>query len=76
MKSISLRNVPNDIYQGLQAMAKANRRSLQEQIKHLLETEVKLINGSTVSKAAEWRKRLKDRTHTDTLQFIREDRDR
>ena len=76
MKSISLRNVSDEIYERLQAMAKANRRSLQEQIKHLLEKEVKLINGSTVAKAAKWRKRLKDRTHTNTVQLTREDRNR
>ena len=74
MKSISIRNLPDDVYASLQAMAKANRRSLQEQIKHLLEKEVKLVNGSSLVKAAEWRKRLKGRSHSDTVRLIREDR--
>ena len=76
MKSISIRNLPDDIYVSLQAMAKANRRSLQEQIKLLLEKEVKLLNGSNLAKAAEWRKRLKGRNHSDTVRLIREDRSR
>ena len=76
MKSISLRNVPEEIYECLQSMAKANRRSLQEQIKYLLEKEVKLLNGSSVARAAKWRNRLSGRTHTDTVQLVREDRSR
>ena len=76
MKSISLRNVSDEIYESLQSMARANRRSLQEQIKHLLEKEVKLINGSSVARAAKWRNRLSGRAHTDTVQLVREDRNR
>ena len=33
MKAISIRNVAEDVYAGLQKIAKTNRRSLQEQIK-------------------------------------------
>jgi len=36
MKAISIRNVPDHIYEELQNMAKTNRRSLQEQIKLIL----------------------------------------
>jgi len=52
MKSLSIRNLSDDTYAPLQFLAKANRRSLQEQIKWLLEQEVALIKGS--SKAQPW----------------------
>jgi len=76
MRSISLRNVPDDVYLALQAMAKANRRSLQEQIKHLLEQEVRIRRGSSLAAARRWRRRLERRTHTDSVTLVREDRER
>ena len=76
MKSISVRNVPDEVYVGLQVMAKTNRRSLQEQIKLILEREVKLTKGSFVTNAIAWRKRLQDRKFTDTVVAVREDRER
>jgi plasmid stability protein len=76
MKAISIRNVPDKIYAGLQAMAKKNRRSLQEQIKLILEKEVKLSNRSFLADAAEWRKRLEGRRLSDTVKSVREDRER
>lgn len=76
MRSISLRNIPDEVYGALQTMAKANRRSLQEQIKWVLEKEVNLLKGSALSKASAWRKRLTDRDLSDTVAQIREDRKR
>jgi plasmid stability protein len=46
MKSLSIRNLSEETYAHLQFLAKANRRSLQEQIKLLLEQEVALIKGA------------------------------
>lgn len=76
MKSISIRNVPDHIYTSLQVLAKNNRRSLQEQIKFMLEQEIKIANRSFLTSAAEWRKRLKSRSLNDTVTMIREDRER
>jgi len=76
MKAISIRNVPDHIYAGLQIMAKANRRSLQEQIKVILEQEIKLSNRSFVAGAAQWRKRLQERNLSDTVKTVRKDRQR
>lgn len=76
MKAISIRNVPDDLYAGLQAMAKENRRSLQEQVKLILEREVKLARRSFLTEAAEWRSRLQNRNLTDTVKSVREDRER
>ena len=76
MKAISIRNIPDHLYTGLQAMAKKNRRSLQEQVKLILEQEVKLANRSFLADAAEWRERLEGRRLNDTVKSVREDRKR
>ena len=76
MKAISIRNVPDDVYTALQEMAKKNRRSLQEQVKFILERELKLNNRSFLADAAEWRKLLKGRKLKDTEKMVREDRER
>ncbi len=76
MKAISIRNVPDHIYEGLQAMAKINRRSLQEQVKLIFEQEVKLANKSFLTSAAKWRKQLQGRGPSDTVKMIRKDRKR
>jgi plasmid stability protein len=76
MKSLSIRNLSDDTYAHLQFLAKANRRSLQEQIKWLLEQEVSLIKGSSIAKADQWRQRLGNRPLGDTVASVREDRGR
>jgi len=76
MKSVSIRNVPDAVYTALQEMARANRRSLQEQIKFILEQEAGLVKGSSLAAAANWRKRFKGRKFTDTVKMIQQDRKR
>ena len=76
MRAISLRNVPDQVYAVLQDMARANRRSLQEQVKFILEQEVKLVQGTPTSRAKAWRNKLKDRELTDIPGLVREDRRR
>lgn len=76
MKAISLRSVPENVYSALQVMAKKNRRSLQEQIKLILEQEVELANRSFMAGAIQWRKRLKGRGLSDTVKTVRQDRER
>ena len=76
MKSISIRNVPEKVYVSLQSLAKANRRSLQEQIKLMLEQEVKLNKRSFLAEAEQWRKRLDGRKLNDTVKMVRRDRER
>ena len=76
MKAISVRNVPDHIYSALQIIAKKNRRSLQEQIKLIIEQEVELGNRSFLAAAADWRKRLSGRDLSDTVKTVRKDRER
>lgn len=76
MKAISIRNVPEDVYARLQEMAKKNRRSLQEQIKLILEREVTLNKRSFLADAVDWRKRFQGRRFKDTVKEVRRDRQR
>ncbi len=76
MKAISIRNVPDEVYTALATMAKNNRRSLQEQVKYLLEKETQLLKESSILKARTWRKRLANRSLKDIVKMIREDRSR
>ena len=76
MRAISIRNIPDDVYAGLQAMANTNRRSLQEQVKLILEQEVKLTRRSFLADAADWRKNLQGREFNDTVKEVRKDRQR
>ncbi len=76
MKAISVRNVSDDVYLALQEMAEKNRRSLQEQVKLVLEREVRIVQGASLVKAGEWRKKLQGRRFPDVVEMIREDRSR
>ena len=76
MKALSIRNVPDHLYTGLQALAKKNRRSLQGQIKLILEQEIQLANRSFLAVAAQWRKQLQGRSLSDTVGSVRKDRER
>jgi len=76
MKALSLRNIPDDVYEELRRMARENRRSLQEQVRYLLEREVRLVRESPASRAVSWRKKLAGRRFSDTVTQIRRDRNR
>ncbi|HEC16278.1 MAG TPA: Arc family DNA-binding protein [Sedimenticola sp.] len=76
MRSLSVRNLPDSVYEGIKRMAEANHRSMQEQIRHLLEQEVRLAANSPLSAAGEWRARLASRNLADTVNDVREDRRR
>jgi plasmid stability protein len=76
LKAISIRNVPDNVYSALQEIARANHRSLQEQIKWILEQQVRLVEGSPVATAVNWRKRFKGRKWTDTVEMVQQDRER
>lgn len=74
VKSISLRNVPDNVYSALQEMARANRRSLHKQVKYILELEVDLVKASPLTAATNWRNRFKGRKFTNTVKMVRQDR--
>ena len=61
MKTLTIRDVDERVYLRLQEMAKINHRSLQAQVKLILEREVQLTQGSHVHKVQQWRQHLADR---------------
>jgi plasmid stability protein len=79
MKALNIRNIPDETYAALQEMARENHRSLQEQIRWLLEREVRMTSRHRAGliEAREWRRKLRDRpAQQDVVDMVREDRER
>lgn len=74
MKAINIRNLPDDVYDALKAMAAANHRSMQEQVRCIIERETKLAASPGLAAARTWRARLAGRTLGDTVADVRQDR--
>lgn len=77
MKTMTIRNVPDDVYEALVEVAKKEHRSLQEQVRVTLENDMALRRGSVCEQALEYRTRLENRPCVTTVvEAVREDRDR
>ena len=76
MKVLTIREVPDDVYEELRRQAKANHRSLQEQMRMTLIKEAKIRGGSTLERARRWRKRLQRRDLGDAVEDIRQAREK
>ena len=76
MKVITIRNVPDDLYRVITRIAKRNRRSIQQQVLTIIERVRILDNESPVEKAMEIRKRFSGRKLGNTVEEIREERNR
>lgn len=76
MKTLTIRTVPDEVYETLKSLANANRRSLQEQVIEVLERETELVRGARSVKARRWRERLAGRKWGDLVADIRSERQR
>jgi len=76
MRSISIRNIPDPVYDSLKNIASKSRRSLQEQVVFILERETQLASGSFLSNALELRKSLTGRNFKNAADEVRLDRQR
>jgi len=76
MKALSIRNLPDDVYEAMKTMAAANHRSMQEQVRCMIEREVRWVNGPGLAAARAWRTRLAGRDLGDTVKDVRQDRAR
>jgi plasmid stability protein len=76
MKTLTVRNVPDDLYRSLSSLAARNRRSLQQQVLVVLERVRALDQPSPLRRATEWRKRLQGRDLGDTVLEVFEERHR
>ena len=76
MRVLTVRNIPDSLYDLLTDLARKNRRSLQQQALVLLEGARVHDVESPCDRARTIRSRLEGRALGDTVREIREDRDR
>ena len=68
VKTLSIRNLPDDVYEAPKTMAATNLRSMQGQVRCIIEREAKLASGSGLAEAHAWRMRLAGRSLGDTAE--------
>lgn len=76
MPSLSLRGLSDQTYEGLRQLATLNHRSMQEQVRLLIEREVRYAQVGAVDRARQWRSLLAERHFPDLAADIRADRSR
>jgi plasmid stability protein len=73
---VLVRKLPDVVVERLKARAKRNNRSLEAEVRAILEQAVTAKKAEFLKAADEMRARLAGRHHTETLELLREDRDR
>lgn len=76
MATLTIRDVPDDVYEALKQLAERNRRSLTQQVVVLLEQVRSLPRTPPSVQAAAIRARLAGRELGDTIAELRAERDR
>jgi len=76
MKTLTIRNIPDDLYKIIGRVAQRNRRSMQQQLLVMLDRMRIFDNQSPVDRAATIRDRLSDRMLGNTVEEIRKERKR
>lgn len=76
MAQILVRKLPDTVVERLKARAKRNSRSLEAEVRAILEESVAKDKAAFLERAAGMRARLTGRHHTETWKLLREDRDR
>jgi plasmid stability protein len=76
MAQLLVRNLDDEIVTNLKSLAKKHKRSLQSEVKSILEREAKLLTLDDFAFAARIRKKLAAITQTDSIELIRSDRNR
>jgi hypothetical protein len=76
MAQIIVRNLDDDIVTRLKTRARDNDRSLEAEVRHILEQSAKVDMAQARQIPLNIRERLKGRTFPDSVELIREDRER
>lgn len=76
MKTLTVREVPDEVYAVIREEASTNQRSIQEQVRYILTKEAHLRRGGFGAAARQWRAKLAGREMGDTVKDIREARER
>ena len=76
MSQILVRGLSPETVDRLKRQARLNRRSLQGEVKTIIEEAVAYSGKEALAVALEWRKRLSGRRYGDSSRSVREDRSR
>ena len=76
MAQILVRDLDSSLLDRLKSQARQHGRSLQGEVKAILESSARLSPGEARALAQEWRERLAGRMHSDSADLVREDRER
>ncbi len=76
MAQIIVRNLDDDVVIRLKMRAQDNNRSLEAEVRHILEQSAKVDIAQARLIVMERRKKLQGRKFADSVELIREDRDR
>jgi plasmid stability protein len=76
MAQIIVRNLDDVVVERLKARARANGRSLEAEVRLILEQSAKVDMATARQMALDMRMRLKGRKFPDVVELIREDRER
>lgn len=76
MAQILIRNIEPSVIERLKMNAKLHRRSLQSELKFIIESAAKMSKEEAKTTSELWHKRLGKRTFTDSAKLLHEDRRR
>ena len=78
MASVLIRNIPEEVLDRFKNMAKSHHRSLQQELRVVLEKTVEQSSPDIFQKASDLRRKLRKKAvrFTDSAMLLREDRAR
>ena len=76
MAQIPVRNLDETVVERLKDRARNNGRSLEAEVRHILEQSARVEMAKSRRKIIAIRRKLKGRRFTDSVELIREDRER
>jgi plasmid stability protein len=76
MKHLTVREVPDEVYAAIKEQAGENHRSIQEQVRYVLEKEARLRRGGFLEAAHTWRRKVAGRALGDSAADVRAGRER
>lgn len=74
MAQILVRNIDEGVVERLKARARTNDRSLEAEVRHILEQSAKIDMAQARKEVLEIRERLRGKKFPDVAELIREDR--
>ena len=76
MAQIIVRNLDDSVVERLKSRARNEGRSLEAEVRHILEQSARVDFATARSMAADMRSRLRGRKFPDVADLVREDRER